>query len=117
MRILLPVQLNPISRRKDKSVKLSLETRELSPTEIMTLMAIEGEEMWMSLATTEQELPEAPEEAPEIETKTSAQRLRSVLFILYKKATENGSFVGTFDNYYRDRMEKIIESLKSKIEE
>lgn len=117
MRILLPVQLNPISRRKDRSVKLSLETRELSPTEIMTLMAIEGEEMWMSLATTEQELPEAPEESPELETKTQAQRLRAVLFILYKKATENGSFVGTFDNYYRDRMEKIIESLKAKIED
>jgi len=80
-------------------------------------MAIEGEEMWCSLATTEQELPEAPEEAPELETKTQAQRLRGVLFILYKKATENGSFVGTFDNYYRDRMEKILESLKAKIEE
>ncbi len=117
MRILLPVSLNPLSRRKDKSVKLSLETRELSSNEILMLMAIEGEEMWMSLATSEQELPEAPEEAPELETKTQAQRLRSVLFILFKKATDEGTFVGTFDNYYRDKMEKIIEQLKARIDE
>ena len=117
MRILLPVSLNPISRRKDRSVKVSLETRELSPTEIMTLMAIEGEEMWMSLATTEQELPDAPEEAPELETKTLAQRQRAVLFILYKKAHDEGKTIGNFDMYYREKMEKIIEQLKSKIDE
>lgn len=116
MKILLPVQLNPISRRKDKSVKISLETRELGHDEILMLMVLEGQEMWMSLSTNEQELPEAPQENAEIEGKSPATRLRNVLYILYKKAVEDGLFVGIFDSYYKDRMEKIIEQLKLKIE-
>jgi len=117
MQILLPVQLNPISRRKDKSVKLSLETRELGTDEILTLMSFEGQEAWLSLAFNQEQLPEAPTENAEIETKSHAQRLRSVLYILYKQAIDNGKFVGTFDSYYQTKMETVIEQLKSKIEE
>ena len=117
MKILLPVQLNPISRRKDKSVKLSLETRELGSDEILTLMSFEGQEAWLSLAFNQEDLPEAPEENAEIETKSHAQRLRSVLYILYKQAVEKGIFVGLFDTYYKERMEKVIEQLKSKIDD
>ena len=51
----LPVQLNPVSRRKDRSVKLSFETRELKPSEILSLMSFEGAEMWLLLSSVESE--------------------------------------------------------------
>ena len=56
MKIILPTILNPISRRKDKSVKLSMETRELSPSEILTLMSMEGEERWLMFSSNKEEL-------------------------------------------------------------
>ena len=117
MQILLPVQLNPISRRKDKSIKLSLETRELATDELLTLMSFEGQEAWMSLAFNKEQLPEAPTENAEIETKSHAQRLRSVLYILYKQAVKKGKYVGTFDSYYAEQMERYITKLKELIED
>lgn len=116
MKILLPVQLSPVSRRKDKSVVLKLETREMNHEEILTLMSMEGSEAWMSLAFNQEQLPEAPEENAEIEGKSPATRLRNVMYILYKQAVEDGKFVGVFQTYYAERMEKVIERLKEKID-
>lgn len=117
MKIILPIQLNPISRRKDKSVKISLETRELGTNEIITLMSFEGQEAWMSLAFNTDELPEAPEENAEVETKTDSQRLRSVLYILFNQALKKGKFVGTFNSYYKEQMERFISKCKDLIDE
>ena len=116
MQMILPAMLNPISRRKDKSVKLSYETRELSPEETIALMAMEGTEMWLCMAASSEELPDAPQEAPDLDTKSPATRLRSVLYILYQKAVDEGKYVGLFQSYYADRMEKIISQLKEKID-
>ncbi len=115
MRIILPVQLNPISRRRDKSVKLSFETRELSPEETMSLMSLEGAEMWLCLANEEREI-EIPEEKPEIEEKSQSERLRNVLYVLYKQQVEKGKYVGIFDAFKKERMEQLIEVIKSKLD-
>ena len=117
MRITLPVQLNPISRRKDRSIKISLETRELTPGEIMTLMALEGAEAWMALVpnqqdATQEQLPGTP---AELGSKTSSERLRSALYVWYKQSVESQKFIGTFDLFYTQKMESIIEGVKSKL--
>lgn len=116
-KILLPVQLNPISRRKDRSVKLSLETRELGTDEILLLMSLESEEMWMALTTNQDDMPEAPEINAEVETKSDTQRQRNVLYILWRQATEKGKYLGTFESYYHENMNRIIETLKNKIDD
>lgn len=115
MKINLPAILNPISRRKDKSVKISFETRELQSDELITLMALEGVEMWLCLAPNQEEI-EVPDQKAEVEEKSSAQRMRSVLFILYKQDVENKKFVGLFQTYYAEKMEKLIQLLKDKID-
>lgn len=115
--IQLPAQLNPISRRKDKSLKLSFETSEMGTEAIVTLMALEGLEGWLSFAPNQTDLPEAPVENAEVEGKTPAQRMRAVLFILFKQAVAKGKYVGTFDGYYGEQVEKILNALKDKIEE
>lgn len=112
--ITLPVQLNPISRRKDKSVKLSLETRELNHGEILTLMSLEGQEMWMCLAPNAEQL-EIPKERAEVDEKSPSERLRNVLFVYYKQETEAGRYVGLFDTFKREKYEKLIEFIKGKL--
>lgn len=115
MKITLPVSLNPISRRKDKSVKLSFETRELDATETMTLMALEGDEMWMCLAPNEHEMV-IPEEQAEVGEKTTSERLRNVLFVWYKKLIDENKYVGTFQSFKDEKYEKFIEMIKSKLD-
>lgn len=114
MRINLPVTLNPISRRKDRSVKLSFETRELQSDEILTLMSLEGSEMWVCLAPNADEI-EVPEERAEVDVKSPSERLKAVLFVWYKQETESGRFTGLFETFRREKMEKIIEGVKTKL--
>ena len=116
MKITLPVQLNPISRRKDKSVKLSYETRELTPEETLTLMSMEGEEGWLVYSSNNDIKPEdIPEVNAELDTKSQSERIKAVLYKLYIQDTASSKFIGTFDNYYKQKTEKYIEHLKSKI--
>ena len=114
MKINLPVTLNPISRRKDRSVKLSFETRELQSDEILTLMSLEGSEMWVCLAPNEDEI-EIPAERAEVDEKSPSERLKAVLFVWFKQETDAGRFVGLFETFRREKMEKIIEGVKSKL--
>ena len=116
MKITLPTTLNPISRRKDKSVKLSFETRELSAEETMTLMALEGAEMWLCLAPNPEEI-EIPEERAEVDEKSPSERLRNVLFVYYKQETQAGRYVGLFENFKKEKMERLIEFIKGKLYE
>ena len=119
MKITLPVSLNPISRRKDKSVKLSVETRELSPQETLTLMSLEGEEGWMILSTNQEDLKEEyiPKVNAELNQKSQAERIRAVLYKLYLQDTKEQKFLGTYETYYKEKTEKFIEFLKGKINE
>lgn len=119
MKILLPVSLNPISRRKDRSVKLSYETRELTPDETLTLMSMEGEEGWLLFSTNQDVVIEdnIPQENAELNQKSQAERIRAVLFKLYMQDTQQQKYIGTFPNYYREKTEKYIEFLKEMIKE
>lgn len=115
MKIILPAILNPISRRKDKSVKLSFETRELGSDEILSLMSLEGNEMWLCVAPNENEI-EIPEEKAEVEEKSASERLRGVLFVWFKQESDKGKFIGTFETFKREKMEAIIEGVKKKLQ-
>lgn len=114
MKIILPAVLNPISRRKDKSVKLSLETRELDHGELLSLMSLEGSEMWLCLSPNQNEL-DTPEEPASLDLKSPSERLRAVLHVLYKQEIEAGKYVGLFDTFYKERVEKLIEFVKQKL--
>src|SRR5690348_7252022 len=115
MQIILPAQLNPISRRKDKSLKLSFETRELQPDETMTLMSLEGIEGWLTFSPNSEAI-EVPEEDAKLDTKSESQRMRSVLYKLYLQETQAGKSTGLFQTYYSERMEKLLQLLKNKLD-
>lgn len=117
MKITLPVQLNPISRRKDRSVKLSFETRELQPSEILSLMSFEGSEMWLLLCSQESEIDhsDVPTSKPELGTKSRTERLRDVLFVWFKQSVEDQTFIGDFETFLNQKLDSIIDGVKTKL--
>ncbi len=116
MKLTLPAILNPISRRKDKSVKLSFETRELRDDEVLALLKLEGSEGHLVYAPNEAEIDDTdiPDYKAEVGVKSASERLRAVIYVHYKQSVEAGLYVGIADVFYKEQMEKIIEGYKQK---
>ena len=112
--------ISGVRSKVDGSLSLNVHTPELSSQEKAEFMELQGKDTTMLI----QPKDDAPEVVMEVEkgmdTKTPSQRIRSILFILWKQAEEyrkqQGEIV-SFDNYYREKMEQIISQLKDKIEE
>lgn len=116
MKLILPAIINPPTIRKDGSIKLSFDSRELSPEEYMMVMGFRNTEGWLAFSPNEDGIPELPTERAEIDEKTPSERLRAVLFVWYKQDSDAGKFVGTFDTFRNQKMEKIIETVKTKLQ-
>ena len=117
MKILLPSTFDNLAFRKDGSVKVSFETPELSAEEIHFLLGQRNTVGWLLYSPNQVQAEDIPLEDSDIKQKTPSQRIRSVLFILYQQSTEKGTFVGEFQTYYNESMERIIQQLKDKIQD
>lgn len=116
--IVLPAILNPISRRKDKSVLLKFDTRELKPDETLSLMQLEGTEGWLhfspnKLNSEEINFPETNAVVSDLES--PSKRLMNALYRLYLQDVKQQKYVGIFQNYYNENMEKYISHTLNKI--
>lgn len=105
------VIITGIRSKVDRSLGLTLSTPELTTderAEFMNLQGINCEAIFNPL----EEKVNLIEVKGETETKTQSQRLRAVIFLLWKQDGEKG----TFEDFYRSKMETIIEHFKSKLE-
>lgn len=114
MKLILPAIINPPRIRKDGSASVSFDTRELNSEELFSIMQLRNAEGWLCFAPNENELV-IPDDKAEVEGKTPSERLRAVLYIWYKQETESGKYVGLFENFKNEKMEKIIETVKAKL--
>jgi uncharacterized protein YfaA (DUF2138 family) len=116
MIITLPAVLKPITRRADKSVKLSFDTRELSSSETLAIMQMEMLEGHL-LFSTNQDIKEEdiPEGDADLNNKSQSQRLKAVLYKLFLQDVKAKIFLGDFPAYYKDKMEKLLTFYKDKI--
>lgn len=104
------VNMNP---RQDRSWKLVFETRELSGEEVKILADnFQGEGWLVFKANGDIAMDEIPEGRADAGVKSSSQRLRDVIFILWKQMGGKGDF----ESYYRTYLEKLIEFTKSKLQ-
>lgn len=95
--------IDSIKTMKDKSLKVTLITRELPPNEMAQLFYEYGCEVEdMEIET----LPEDGEKSP-------AQRLRACLFRLWEAQYKEK--YKEFEVFYRARMDKLCEMVKEKI--
>lgn len=113
--ILIAAVVDKITTLKDNSVKMTLDTQELTPARAGELFTLRN-----SLATvyispaeiTSREMAQVDAIEPEMPGKSPSQRMRNTLFILWKQDHEG---YNEFDSYYKAKMEKFIEELKNNI--
>ncbi len=120
MKILCPAILDGYQRRKDRSVSLRLLTQEQTSQDLMNIDSLL--DTFGILYFRADDAPEDSVTFKELDSieldlydkkKTQSQRLRAVLYKLYKQ--EGGE--GEFKDYYKVKTEKIIEHFKSRLED
>jgi hypothetical protein len=104
------MNMNP---KQDRSWKLVFETRELGGEEVKLLADNFQGEGWLLFkpngAITMDEVPDGDADSG---VKSQGQRLRGVIFILWKQQGEKGDF----ESFYRTYLEKLIEYTKGKLQ-
>lgn len=118
MKIVLASILENISTRSDGSVKLTLGTQEMDETNAAQLFGLRNKFVKVLLSDSnitplEESLIDETKIHDGKKVKTKSQRLRAVLFKLHEQEGGNSE---TFDIFYDEKMEKIIEQIKSRLE-
>lgn len=115
--VTVPGILDAIQTKKDRTLKLTFGTQELSPEEnaaLMSLVHAGGYVTFSNFALSDSETRDIPNIVPStLETKKSpAERLRNVLWHVFDQTTdkEHG-----FEVFYKDTMEILIDHYKSKL--
>ncbi len=108
--LLLPASLDNLSLRKDGSILLKFETREMSGQEISDILGFRNTLGWMQFSQNSDFRP-PPKENAVLDIKSPSERLRDVIFIYYKQGLQDK----TFETFYSEYMEKIINSIKLKL--
>ena len=115
--IILPAQLDGLRTLADKTLKVTFETQELNPQDLLGLM--ENMHQFGYLAFKKEPFKEDEKEMLselksdfEFKGKSSSQRLRSVLYVMFQNNNEG------FDSsvkHYEHWMERIITQMKTKL--
>lgn len=100
-----------IRARVDGSLGITLSTPELNPEEKVAFMELQNINC-QTLFKPLEEKTDLIEVKGETETKTSSQRLRGCIYVLWEQQGKNGEF----EIFYKSYMEKIIDWVKSKLE-
>lgn len=105
-----------IKTMADKGVRVMVDTNELSAEEMAKLFALKGQAGRFVFAPAEAEeieveVPEIPKEFKD--DKSPSQRLRSVMFIVWKQ----GSQTMDFNQWYSTKMEATINKYKEQIDD
>lgn len=115
--ILLPCYIENITTRKDKTVKLTIGTQEISQGKAGELFAMQNHLSVVYISPKEvsqKELDQVDKLDPEISGKSQSQRIRNVLYILF---TQDAEGFKDYETYYKSKTDKFIEHLKAKIKD
>lgn len=118
-KLLLPAVLENYSPRSDKSFTLRFSTQQLTPEQKVIIDKLH--QSFVYLMIKESEIDNAEQkmmDSLQVEVgdlkKTPGQRLRAVLFLLWKQDKKGFS---TADEFYKSEMEKIILHYRGKLED
>lgn len=103
---------NGIRTMADKSVRLSVDTQEVSPDEMAKIFALKGKYGYFAFSESKIEKLEVPEVVQEFpDEKSPSKRLKAVIWKVWEKMGK----VGDYDAFYRTQMERVIEKFKEKL--
>lgn len=96
--------IDKVSTLKDGSVRVSLITRALSPTQMAELF------FWVNKEILAIDIDESNKD-----DKSPSQRLRAVLYRLFEQSSDREAYNNEFELFYRAKLERIIDQLKDKL--
>lgn len=105
-------QITAIKPLVDRGMSVTFHTKELPAEEQVEVIKYLSSAGWLLFKENEVKDEDIPPQDADCETKSQGQRIRAVLFILWKQTGEKG----TFEDYYRMQTEKIINAIKAKLE-
>lgn len=105
--------LTSASTRVDGSLSLRFSTSELAVDEKVALLELQNQVLSVLLQPKNAEPVGLKEFKNKFEEKSPSARLRAVLFILWKETDGTGEF----EEFYRRRMNSIIDKIKEKFPE
>lgn len=118
--LFIPCQVEGISTRRDKTLKVVIGTQEMSPDKVSQLIAQWSDGYGVmafkreAFNSEEQKAIESLKvDAEDLGAKTPSQRLRNSLYVLW---SNNNSGYTTFASFYESRMEQFVGIVKGKIE-
>lgn len=109
--IKVQVHIGSVRILKDKSISFGCRTPELEPNEILEVIKLQNanlEAMFQPMDMTPQEVLTID---ADLNQKSSAQRLRSSLFVYWRQLGEKGEF----DIFYRKVMSRFIDNIQDKL--
>lgn len=113
-----PAILDVGSPTKDGGIRLKIETNEIAAEDIAFLMKeFNGRFGWFLFSANKIEndlIPEKDADAEGRRIKTPSQRLRAVLYLWYQQINDKSK---TFDQFYVEQMEKVINKVKEKLDD
>ena len=118
--ITLKAQIESVSTRKDRTIKIAFSTQELKGKDAAKLLDLQNELVTLGIAekgltTKELEtLQDAKSGLDDVPNgKSSSQRLRGALYVYF---TQNETNFQEFQQFYNNYMEQIINNVKAKLE-
>lgn len=104
-------EIGTISSMKDGSVKFSVYTAELRPSERGLIMEYHGKACRVAVFPHEGEPPDTVQVDTERGSKSPSQRLHAILYVLFQHEKP----LGDFDTFYKRQVEKYIDLIKTKL--
>jgi hypothetical protein len=117
--IIIPSMLESYRSLKDKTLKITFETNELNPQDLLNIIEHTGQFGYLAFkrepfGQEEKKYLDALEsDFLEQTSKTPSQRLRAVFYRLYE---QDRSGFDSFELYYSHHMEKLVNHFKSKLQ-
>ena len=115
--IIIPAQLDSLRTLADKTLKVTFETQELNPQDLLGLMENLHQFGYLAFKMEpfkkdEKEMMDNLESGYKEAGKTPSQRLRAILYVTYQNNNEG---FDTFTRFYDHHMEKICTHFNSKL--
>lgn len=104
-----PAILTSCAFSKDGGLRLGFATNELSNADKVIVAEYHGKFGTVAFREGDIEAEDLPDAKPSDERKTPSQRLRDVLFVLWKQEGSKGDF----DAFYRKHLDRAIERVKN----
>lgn len=116
--LIIPCTLENYRSLKDKSMKVTFETGELNPQDLLGIAENLGAYGYLAFKqepfkADEKEMMQDLKSDFEFKGKSNSQRLKAVLFLMWQKDNEG---FDTSVRHYDHHMEKIINHFKSKLD-